>query len=49
MEYAVNPAIHDILETIDRLQAKLAGKTFAEFTSDWELQFIVQRGIEIIS
>lgn len=41
--------IHDILETIARIQGKTADKTLAEFEADWELQFIVQRGIEIIS
>ena len=42
-------AIHDILETVDRVQTKTAGGTFAEFQADWELRFIVQRAIEIIS
>ncbi len=41
--------IHDILETIARIQGKTAGKTLAEFEADWELRFIVERGIEIIS
>jgi uncharacterized protein with HEPN domain len=27
----------------------MIGKTFAEFESDWEMRFIVQRAIEIIS
>jgi len=49
MERKVGHAIHDILETIERVQSKTRGKTFAEFESDWELRFIVQRGIEIIS
>lgn len=42
-------AIQDILETIDRVQAKVAGKTFADFETDWEFRFVVQRAIEIIS
>jgi uncharacterized protein with HEPN domain len=37
------------LETIERVQLKTAGKTFAQFEADWELRFIVQRAIEIIS
>jgi uncharacterized protein with HEPN domain len=49
MERKATHAIHDILETIDRVQTKVAGKTFAEFSADWELRFIVQRAIEIIS
>jgi uncharacterized protein with HEPN domain len=44
-----SPAIHDILETIERVQSKVAGKTFAEFEADWEFRFVVQRAIEIIS
>jgi uncharacterized protein with HEPN domain len=43
------PAIEDILETIDRIRGKLDGLTFETFQSDWELQFLAQRAIEIIS
>ncbi len=32
-----------------RIQWKTDGKTFAEFQKDWELRYIVQRAIEIIS
>jgi len=49
MERAVAHTIHDILETVERVQVKTAGKTLAEFEADWELRFIVQRAIEIIS
>ncbi len=42
-------AVHDILETIGRVQAKIASRTFAEFQADWEFRFIIQRAIEIIS
>ena len=49
MERRVDHTIHDILETIERVQRKVLGKTFAEFENDWELRFIVQRAIEIIS
>jgi uncharacterized protein with HEPN domain len=49
MERKVDHTIHDILETIERIQAKIVGKTLAEFESDWELRFIAQRAIEIIS
>ena len=49
MERKVGHAIHDILETIARVEWKTRDKTFAEFGSDWELRFIVQRAIEIIS
>jgi uncharacterized protein with HEPN domain len=49
MQRKIAHTIHDILQTIDRLETKIAGKTFADFENDWELCFIVQRGIEIIS
>lgn len=49
MPRKVRPIINDILETIGRVERKVAGKTFRDFTSDWEMQFIVQRAVEIIS
>ncbi|HEY7300389.1 MAG TPA: HepT-like ribonuclease domain-containing protein [Xanthobacteraceae bacterium] len=49
MEYTVHHTIHDILETINRINCKVADRTFAEFVASWELQFIIQRAIEIIS
>jgi uncharacterized protein with HEPN domain len=49
MTRVASPAIHDILETIERIQKKVAGKTFAEFEADWEFRFAIQRAIEIIS
>ena len=45
----VGHTIHDLLETMSRLQAKVAGKSFVEFEADWELRFIVERAIEVIS
>jgi uncharacterized protein with HEPN domain len=45
----VQPAIHDILETITRVQEKTAGKTLGDLQADWEPRFIVERAIEIIS
>jgi uncharacterized protein with HEPN domain len=49
MERKFDHTLRDILETIERVQWKTQDKPFAEFASDWELQFIVQRAIEIIS
>jgi uncharacterized protein with HEPN domain len=42
-------AVHDILETIERVQTRTAAVEFAEFQANWELRFAVQRAIEIIS
>jgi uncharacterized protein with HEPN domain len=49
MQRALLPVMHDILETIERVQAKVTGKTFAEFKADWEFRFAIERAIEIIS
>jgi uncharacterized protein with HEPN domain len=49
MERKVSLAVRDLVETIERVQGKIQGKTFADFESDWELKFIIQRAIEIIS
>jgi uncharacterized protein with HEPN domain len=48
MARKIGHAIHDILETIERIESKTRGRTFAEFVSDWELRFIVRRAIEVI-
>jgi uncharacterized protein with HEPN domain len=49
MKRKVAHIIEDILETIERVQSKIGGKAFADFESDWEMRFILQRAIEIIS
>lgn len=49
MERKIIHSVHDIIETIERVQGKISEKTFADFENDWELKFIVQRAIEIIS
>jgi uncharacterized protein with HEPN domain len=45
----VDHTIDDILETIGRVESKVAGKSFEEFQADWEFRFVVQRAIEVIS
>jgi uncharacterized protein with HEPN domain len=49
MARRASPAVYDILETIERVQLRTAGRTFAEFQADWEFRFAIQRAIEIIS
>jgi uncharacterized protein with HEPN domain len=49
MERSVRHTLHDILQTIERLQDVSADRTLAELEADWKLQFILVRGIEIIS
>jgi uncharacterized protein with HEPN domain len=41
--------IHDILQAIDRIEEVTRGKTLAEFESSWQLRWLVQRAIEVIS
>jgi uncharacterized protein with HEPN domain len=43
------PVLDEMLKAIDGIEAAIAGKTFAEFRSDWLLKHGVQRGLEIIS
>ena len=45
----VDHTLHDILETIARVESKVRGKSFEQFQGDWEFKFIVQRAIEVIS
>lgn len=49
MTRKIRPVVDDILETIERIRGKVGDTSFAEFAANWELQFIAQRGIEIIS
>ena len=49
MTRKVGHALHDILEAIERVQGITQGKTLADFERSWELRWLVQRAIEIIS
>jgi uncharacterized protein with HEPN domain len=42
-------AIDDILEAIERVEEITVGKTLADFERSWQLRWLVQRAIEIIS
>lgn len=43
------PHLTDILQAILRVRAKTNAMTLEAFKSDWEAQWIVERGLEIIS
>jgi uncharacterized protein with HEPN domain len=43
------PHLTDIIEAIERIQTVLADKSLDAFESDWRLQWLVERGVEIIS
>lgn len=49
MPRKVRHALHDILEAIERIDQVTGGKTLAEFEKSWQLRWLVQRAIEIIS
>jgi uncharacterized protein with HEPN domain len=49
MARKVAHALHDMLEAIERVEEVTRGKTFEEFAASWQLRWLVQRAIEIIS
>ena len=49
MARKVDHVIHDILEAIGRVEEITQGKSLAEFEASWQLRWLVQRAIEIIS
>jgi uncharacterized protein with HEPN domain len=49
MTREVRHALHDILEAIERIEQVTRGKTLAEFEQSWQLRWLMQRAIEIIS
>jgi len=49
MARKVRHALHDILEAIERIEEITHGKTLPQFEASWELRWLVQRAIEIIS
>jgi uncharacterized protein with HEPN domain len=49
MPRKVGHAIHDILEAIDRVEQITRDKTLSDFEASWQLRWLVQRAIEIIS
>ena len=49
MPRRVDHVLHDILQAIERVEEVTHGKTLQEFEASWQLRWIVQRAIEIIS
>lgn len=46
---SVIPHLSDIIEAIERVNVVLADVSLEAFEDDWQLQWLVQRGVEIIS
>lgn len=49
MARKVAHAVHDILEAIERVEEITQGKSLDDFEASWQLRWLVQRAIEIIS
>ena len=49
MPREVGHAVHDILEAIERVEEITRGKSLADFQASWQMRWLVQRAIEIIS
>jgi uncharacterized protein with HEPN domain len=43
------PRLTDIIEAIERVNSALVGVSLEAFENDWRRQWLVQRGVEIIS
>lgn len=49
MARRVDHVLHDIVEAIERIEQVTRGKSLSEFEASWQLRWLVQRAIEIIS
>lgn len=49
MARKVAHVLHDILEAIERVEEITRGKSLEAFEANWQLRWLVQRAIEIIS
>jgi len=43
------PRLTDIIEAIDHIRSEMAGVSLEAFEADWRKQWLVERGVEIIS
>jgi uncharacterized protein with HEPN domain len=46
---SILPRLVDIVEAIERIRSVVAGRTLEQFEAEWQLQWLVVRGLEIIS
>lgn len=49
MARLTRPAVRTILRSIDRIEEETKNLTFETYASDWRLQYIIERAIEVIS
>ena len=43
------PHLFDIIEAIERINSVLEGMSLAAFEEDWQAQWLIQCGVEIVS
>jgi len=48
-ETSAEPRLIDIVDTIERIRSVTHGVSLDAFVADWQKQWVVERGIEIIS
>jgi uncharacterized protein with HEPN domain len=46
---SANPHLNDIIEAIERVRQALGDMHLDAFEADWQKQWLVERGVEIIS
>jgi uncharacterized protein with HEPN domain len=46
---SIVPRLADIIEAVERIRFVTAGRTIADFKADWQAQWVVERGVEILS
>ena len=49
MTRKVEHLLYDILKAIERVEEITTGRTLEDFEASWQLQWLVQRAIEIVS
>ena len=47
--YSASPYLTDIVDAIERVRSLLGDMPLETFTADWEKQWAIERGVEIIS
>jgi uncharacterized protein with HEPN domain len=49
MRRSARPALQAILQSIQRIDEAMTGKSLGSYATDWQLKYAVERAIEIIS
>jgi uncharacterized protein with HEPN domain len=49
MARQITHVLEDMLQAIDRLEEITKNRTFSDFTESWQMRWLVQRGIQVVS